>query len=59
MNRALQFIASPVGWLVMLTIGGASLVTTGASLIAGAGAGFLVAGGFLLAAAAFIRKGLN
>lgn len=59
MNRALQFIASPVLWLVMLAIGGAGLVTAGVAIVAGLGAGFIVAGAFLLAAASFIRKGLS
>ena len=54
-----RILLSPLTWLSLLAIAGASMITAGMALLVNTGAALIVAGAFLLLLANFIRKGLN
>lgn len=55
----IRLLLSPLTWLALLVLAGASLITAGVALLVNTGAAMIVAGVCLLLLANFIRKGLN
>lgn len=53
------FITSALLWIVLLFLGGASAIVFGICIVFGAGAAWMVAGVWMLCAAALLKKALT
>jgi len=59
MSRFLSLLLHPLTVVVVLAVAGAGVMVAGVCLVAGAGWGMVLAGGFLLAAASFLTRGMK
>ena len=59
MSRLLSLLLHPLTVVVALAVSGAGFMVAGVCLVAGAGWGMVLAGGFLLAAASFLTRGMK
>lgn len=55
----MRFFADPLTYVSLFGLCGAGLIVAGVSVLFGTGPALLVSGGFLIAAAAFISRGMR